>query len=431
MVYVLNKNGQPLMPTNRHGKVRRLLKINKAKVIKRCPFTIQLLYNTTNCIQNITLGVDAGSKHIGLSATTKDKVLFEADVELRNDITKLLEARRKFRHSRRNRKTRYRKRRFNNRVSSKHKGWLAPSIEHKIQTHFAMVEKVHKMLPITKIVVETASFDMQLLKAQLEGEPIPKGMDYQKGELTGWNIREYIFHRDNYTCQWCNGKSKDSILVTHHHAYWKGDHTNKPSRLITLCNTCNDSKYHKKEANRLWGWEPKITNSYKHAAFMNVMRWVFYNRLKEIYANVSMTYGYITKNTRIKNNLPKTHYLDARCISGNPKAKSSGEYFYYKKVRCHNRQLYKANTLKGGIRKRNQAEYTVKGFRLFDRVEYQNHEYFIFGRRASGFFDIRNLNGQKVNKGSVSFKKLKLKETNKTYLIERCTVDTRDDLALL
>ena len=431
MVYVLNKNGQPLMPTNRHGKVRRLLKINKAKVIKRCPFTIQLLYNTTNCIQNITLGVDAGSKHIGLSATTKDKVLFEADVELRNDITKLLEARRKFRHSRRNRKTRYRKRRFNNRVSSKHKGWLAPSIEHKIQTHFAMVEKVHKMLPITKIVAETASFDMQLLKAQLEGEPIPKGMDYQKGELTGWNIREYIFHRDNYTCQWCKGKSKDLILVTHHHAYWKGDHTKKPSSLITLCNTCNDSKYHKKEANRLWGWEPKITNSYKHAAFMNVMRWVFYNRLKEIYANVSMTYGYITKNTRIKNNLPKTHYLDARCISGNPKAKSSGEYFYYKKVRCHNRQLYKANTLKGGIRKRNQAEYTVKGFRLFDRVEYQNHEYFIFGRRASGFFDIRNLNGQKVNKGSVSFKKLKLKETNKTYLIERCTVDTRDDLAPL
>ena len=431
MVYVLNKNGQPLMPTNRHGKVRRLLKINKAKVIKRCPFTIQLLYNTTNCIQNITLGVDAGSKHIGLSATTKDKVLFEADVELRNDITKLLEARRKFRHSRRNRKTRYRKRRFNNRVSSKHKGWLAPSIEHKIQTHFAMVEKVHKMLPITKIVVETASFDMQLLKAQLEGEPIPKGMDYQKGELTGWNIREYIFHRDNYTCQWCKGKSKDSILVTHHHAYWKGDHTNKPSSLITLCNTRNDSKYHKKEANRLWGWEPKITNSYKHAAFMNVMRWVFYNRLKEIYANVSMTYGYITKNIRIKNNLPKTHYLDARCISGNPKAKSSGEYFYYKKVRCHNRQLYKANTLKGGIRKRNQAEYTVKGFRLFDRVEYQNHEYFIFGRRASGFFDIRNLNVQKVNKGSVSFKKLKLKETNKTYLIERCTVDTRDDLAPL
>lgn len=324
MVYVLNKEGQPLMPTNRHGIVRRLLKTKKAKVIKRCPFTIQLLYNTANHTQDITLGIDAGSKHIGLSATTKNKVLFEADVELRNDISKLLEARYTFRHSRRNRKTRYRKKRFDNRVSSKHKGWLAPSIEHKIQSHFAMVEKVHRILPVTKIVVETASFDTQLLKAQLEGNPIPQGTDYQNGELAGWNIREYIFHRDNYTCQWCKGKSKDPVLVTHHHAYWKGDHTNKSSSLITLCNTCNDSKYHKKEANRLWGWEPKITNSYKHAAFMGVMRWTFYNRLKEIYPNVSMTYGYITKNTRIENNLPKTHYVDARCISGHPEAKSSG-----------------------------------------------------------------------------------------------------------
>ena len=251
MVYVLNKDGQPLMPTNRHGKVRRLLKTKKAKVIKRCPFTIQLLYDTANHTQDITLGVDAGSKHIGLSATTKNKVLFEADVELRNDISKLLEARYTFRRSRRNRKTRYRKKRFDNRVSSKHKGWLAPSIEHKIQSHFAMVEKVHRILPVTKIVVETASFDTQLLKAQLEGKPIPEGTDYQNSELAGWNIREYIFHRDNYTCQWCRGKSKDPVLVTHHHAYWKGDHTNKPSSLITLCNTCNDSKYHKKEANKL------------------------------------------------------------------------------------------------------------------------------------------------------------------------------------
>jgi len=431
MVYVLNKDGQPLMPTNRHGKVRRLLKTKKAKVIKRCPFTIQLLYDTTNHTQDITLGVDAGSKHIGLSATTKNKVLFEADVELRNDISKLLEARYTFRRSRRNRKTRYRKKRFDNRVSSKHKGWLAPSIEHKIQSHFAMVEKLHRILPVTKIVVETASFDTQLLKAQLEGKPIPEGTDYQNGELAGWNIREYIFHRDNYTCQWCKGKSKDPVLVTHHHAYWKGDHTNKPSSLITLCNTCNDSKYHKKEANRLWGWEPKITNSYKHAVFMGVMRWTFYNRLKEIYPNVSMTYGYITKNTRIENNLPKAHYVDARCISGHPEAKSNGEYFYYKKVRCHNRQLHKANTLKGGIRKRNQAEYTVKGFRLFDRVEYKNNEYFVFGRRASGFFDIRTLDGQKVNKGSISFKKLKLKETSKTYLIERRMADTGVSLAPL
>lgn len=136
MVYILNQNGQPLMPTNRYGRVRHLLKEGKAKVINRCPFTIQLLYRSTNYTQDITLGVDAGSKHIGLSATTKDKEVYASDIELRNDIVKLISTRRQNRRSRRNRKTRYRKPRFNNRISAKKRGWLAPSIEHKINTHF-------------------------------------------------------------------------------------------------------------------------------------------------------------------------------------------------------------------------------------------------------------------------------------------------------
>lgn len=132
-----------------------------------------------------------------------------------------------------------------------------------------------------------------------------------------------------------------------------------------------------------------------------------------------MTFGYITKNTRVRNNLPKEHYVDARCISGNPKAEPLDYYYYQKKVRCHNRQTHKANILKGGIKKRNQAEYMIKGYRLFDKVKYNDKEYFIFGRRASGFFDIRDLQGNKVNKGSISYKKLKLLETRKYYLTER------------
>ena len=136
MVYDKRQNGQPLMPTENHAKVRKLLKDKKAKVIKRCPFTIQLLYNSTNYTQPITLGVDAGSKHIGLSATTKQKVLFESDVELRNDIVKLIATRRQNRRTRRSHKTRYRKARFNNRVSSKKKGWLAPSIKQKNRNPF-------------------------------------------------------------------------------------------------------------------------------------------------------------------------------------------------------------------------------------------------------------------------------------------------------
>ena len=129
MVYVLSKNGQPLMPTKNHAKVRVLLKTGRAKVVNRCPFTIQLLYESTVYTQNISLGVDAGSKHIGLSATDETRVYFEAEALPRTDIVELLSTRREQRISRRNRKTRYRQPRFDNRVRSKNKGWLAPSVQ--------------------------------------------------------------------------------------------------------------------------------------------------------------------------------------------------------------------------------------------------------------------------------------------------------------
>lgn len=183
MVYVLNIDGQLLMPTERHGKVRRLLKSEKAKVVKRCPFTIQLLYETTNFKQPVTLGVDAGSRHIGLSATTEQKVLYEADIELRNDIVDLISTRREARRARRNRKTRYRKIRFDNRA--KPKGWLAPSVNQKIETHLTVIRKLHEILTISKIIVETASFDIQKIK-----NPNISGEDYQQGDQLGfWNVR--------------------------------------------------------------------------------------------------------------------------------------------------------------------------------------------------------------------------------------------------
>ena len=163
-VYVLNQNGQPLMPTSRCGKVKRLLKSNKAKVVKRCPFTIQLLYKTTDFTQDITLGIDPGSKTIGLSTTTPNKVLYESEVILRNDIVKLISERRELRRSRRNRKTRYRPPRFSNRRKSKRKGWLPSSILHKINTHLEVIKKIHKILPISKIIIELANFDIQKIK---------------------------------------------------------------------------------------------------------------------------------------------------------------------------------------------------------------------------------------------------------------------------
>lgn len=409
LVCVVSNNGRPLMPTNRYGKIRRLLKNGQAKVLKRCPFTVQLLYETKNVTQPISLGVDAGSKHIGLSATTKDKVLFESVVEVRNDIVNLLSTRRELRSSRRNRKTRYRKSRFSNRVSSKKEGWLPPSIKQKIQTHLTVVDKVCTILPITNITVEVASFDIQKIK-----NPDIQGEEYQHGEQLGfWNIREYVLFRDNHECQHCHGKSKNNVLNVHHIESRKIG-GNSPSNLITICETCHH-KYHNSEIKL----NIKRGKSFRDATFMGIMRWAFYDVLKEKYQNVALTYGYITKHKRIEHGLPKDHYVDARCISGNPQATPLGYVYYQKKVRCHNRQIHKNTILKGGIRKNNQAPFIVKGFRLFDKILFENKEYFIFGRRTSGFFDIRNLSGDKVNNGSISFKKLKLVENKKYYLVER------------
>ena len=410
MVYVLNQDGEPIMPTENHAKVRVLLKQGKAKVVRRTPFTIQLLYSSTNYTQDITLGVDAGSKHIGLSATTENKELYASDVKLRNDIVDLLSTRRQNRRTRRNRKTRYREPRFLNRVSSKKQGWVAPSIKQKIQTHLTVIDKVYQILPITKLVVETASFDIQKIK-----NPTIGGAEYQQGEQLGfWNVREYVMSRDGHTCQCCNGKSKDKILNVHH---IESRHIggNAPNNLITLCETCHTG-YHKGTVKL-----PKSIHrgmKFRDASFMGIMRWYLYNELKAKYPNVNNTYGYITKNTRIENNLPKDHYVDARCISGNTLVKPLGIVYYQRKVRCHNRQIHKNTILKGGYRKRNQAEYTVKGFRLFDKVLYKGQECFIFGRRTTGRMDIRLLDGTHIN-SSVGYKNLKLIEPRSNYLIER------------
>ena len=121
---------------------------------------------------------------------------------------------------------------------------------------------------------------------------------------------------------------------------------------------------------------------------------------------------------RIQNSLPKGHCIDARCISGHPAAQSPGIICYQKKIRFHNRQIHKQKILKGGARKLNQAPYMVKGFRLFDKVCCRGTECFVFGRRSSGYFDIRKLDGTKVHAG-ISCKKLRLLETCKHYLTER------------
>ena len=391
------------------AKARLLLKEKKAVVVRRTPFTIQLTIATGETKQPVRLGVDAGYKHIGLSASTRKAELYASEVELRQDITDLLSSRRALRRARRNRKTRYRAPRFDNRVCSKHKGWLAPSVKNRINAHLSRIEAVLRLLPITKITVETASFDMQLLK-----NPDISGKEYQEGEQLGfWNVREYVLFRDGHVCQHCHGRSKDPVLNVHHLESRRtgGD---SPDNLLTLCETCHKA-LHRGEITL----KTKRGQSFRAQAFMGMMRREVLNRLKASHPELEVhnTFGYRTKHVRIANDIDKSHCADAFCIAGNLGAERLGNFFFQKQTRRNNRQIHKLSILKHGLRKRNQVPFEVKGFRLFDKVACKGEEGFIFGRRSSGYFDVRKLVGTHISAG-ISYKKLRLLEKRQTYLTE-------------
>ncbi len=405
-VYVLNCHGQSLMPC-RPRKARLLLKEGKAKVVKMVPFTIQLLYGSSGYKQEVSLGVDAGTHHIGVSATAEQKVLFEAEVLPRTDIQELKASRLQYRRARRSRKTRYRKARFLNR--KRPEGWLAPSVEHKVAAHIKTIKLLHKILPISRTTLEVAQFDLQKIK-----NPEIEGVEYQQGlQLGFWNVREYVLFRDNHTCQWCKGKSKDPILNVHHIESRKtgGD---SPDNLITLCETCHDLIHRTHQEHKI----ERKSGSLRDATQMGIIRWSIYEQAKTLFPHVFLTYGYMTKHVRTTHELEKSHRVDARCISGHPLALSDGAGYLMKMVRRNNRQLHKATIRKGGKRQRNTAPKYVHGFRLFDCVRYHDQVCFVFGRRGSGYFDLRTLDGTKIS-ASASYKKLTLIQKASACLVER------------
>ena len=405
-VYVLNSHGEPLMPCQPR-KARMLLKERKAKVVKMVPFTIKLLYGSSGYKQEVSLGIDAGTHHMGVSATTEQHVIFEAEVIPRTDIQELLATRRQFRRGRRSRKMRYRKARFQNR--KKPQGWLAPSVKHQVEAHLKVIRLLHTILPIKKTIIEGAQFDIQKLQhPEIEGE------GYQQGPQLGfWNTREYVLFRDGHSCQWCKGKSKDNILNVHHIESRKtgGD---RPDNLITLCKTCHAQIHRTHQEHKI----AKKRNGFRDATQMGMIRWKVYEQVKAQFSNVHLTYGYMTKHTRIEHGLDKSHMIDARCISGHPLAESEGTWHLIKFVRRNNRQLQKATIRKGGKRQRNTAPKYVHGFRLFDCVAFQGKVCFVFGRRSSGYFDLRCLDGTRVH-ASASYKQLKSIQKASTFLVER------------
>ena len=405
------------MPTKRLGHVRGLLKTNRAVIVSYRPFTIQLKYGTPKYVQEVSLGVDTGSKHVGLSVTTPRRVLFEAQLELRDDVSRKLRERKTLRKNRRAKHTRYRKQRSLNRISSKPSGWIAPSVRHKVAAHCYWINHLCHIMPICRIIIEVGNFDIQALMARDMNKDIPHGSDYAHGDQYGFNnVRAYVLHRDNYICAVCRGSRKEHKLHVHHirSRQVAGD---SPHNLITLCAKCHEL-YHKGLISLPSNVHSGI--SYKDAAMVSIMKPYILSETRKLCGDAiscKATYGYITSAIRMQHGLPKAHHVDARCISGNPNAVPDDNIVYLiHKIRVNNRQLHMATYNKFGVRRKAQAPKEVFGYRLMDLVRYANRCCVITGRRSNGAFALSELSGQKL-KQSVSYKKLTLVHHTQSYLI--------------
>ena len=414
-VFVKNMRGEPLMPCSKR-KARLLLKEGKAKIIDYKPFTIQLLSPTGESTQDVHVGVDTGAKHIGIAITSDDKVLAKGEIELRDDIHKNVNARALYRRSRRNRKTRYRKSRFLNRKRSQ--GWLPPTVQSKLDATFRWIDKFCELVPNPILHIEVGKFD---IKKMLD-ETIYDDNDC----LKYYNLRYFIFARDEYTCQVC--KKKNKILRIHHILYKSHGGTDRASNLITVCNDCHTSENHKK-GGILHNWmiKQKKVKQYKEATFMNIVK----KRIQERYFDSIITYGYETSPYRKSLSLEKTHYNDAIAISKIKNIKENPcEWFYIKQFRKKKRSLHDAHPIKGRKHKNTNAKRHNKnvpyrfGWYMNDMVLFDGQIGWIYGfsggERGKNCI-VRNMDNEIIHdtskkiSPSINSKKLKLLSHNNNW----------------
>ncbi|MFA7204406.1 MAG: RNA-guided endonuclease IscB [Candidatus Caldatribacteriota bacterium] len=380
-VYVKNLRGEALMPTT-PKKARKLLKENKAKIISYEPFIIQLLYATGETKQPVSIGIDLGTKHIGLAIQSENKVIAKGEIELRDDVKSLIETRKIYRRSRRSRKTRYRKPRFDNR--KRPDNWLPPSIQSRLDNTFMWIDKYMELLPDPTLTIEVGKFDVQkMINPDIES----KG--YQEGNTYGYyDTRYYVFARDSYTCQVC--KKKGKILQTHHIIYKSKGGTDRANNLITVCTDCHNHKNHQEgEIFYKWMADKKKMPSYKETPFMNIIR----KRVFEKYPNANITYGSITTPKRKELGLDKTHYNDALVISGVEEGFIDNVgIFKIKQFRKKKRSLHEATARKGRkesntTQKRNSKNTKYSnGFYLNDKVRIFDEIGFISGFCSGGCY---------------------------------------------
>jgi len=399
LVYVVNKEGKPLMPCS-PTKASKLLKSGKAKIHKYEPFTIQLLFGSSGYKQPITLGVDSGSKNVGIVAVTEEgKVLYTAEVELRRNIKELLDTRRMLRQNRRQRKTRYRKSRFLNR--KREDGWLPPSIRSRIFSHVKLVIDVTKILPIKDIVVEVGLFDVQALM-----NPNIEGKEYQEGLLKGYDsVKEYVKVRDKYVCHYKDLRTDilcSKKLEVDHIIPKSKSGADRPTNLVCSCSEHNRIKGNM-SYKEFTGKSRPIMESFKETAFMNVVKSHLVPLLRKL-KPVTITYGYLTRLVRISFGLEKSHMNDSLAITNIKPKEYIGNSYRIKQVRKKKRSLHqmtpyyskKGNPLSERWKK-NTKEIIVRGKKwcLRDKVKVENRVGFISGF-SSPQLDVSDIKGNIV-----------------------------------
>jgi 5-methylcytosine-specific restriction endonuclease McrA len=314
-VFVVDTNRIPLDPVH-PGRARMLLSQGRAAVLKRYPFTIVLkaVINKPQ-VQPLHIKLDPGSKITGLAIVedTSGEIVFAAEINHRgHKIKATLDDRRSQRRSRRQRKTRYRKPRFNNR--SRKAGWIPPSLASRVANVMTWVQRFYKVCYLMNISMELVKFDVQ----QMENPEIV-GAQYQQGTLAGYEVREYLLQKWNRQCSYCGAKDVP-LQVEHIHPHANGG-TNRVSNLTLACEPCNKAKgtldirvFLAKKPDVLKRILAQAKAPLKDAAAVNTTRWILYDQLKMLNLPIECGSGGLTKFNRTMQGLPKKHWLDAACV---------------------------------------------------------------------------------------------------------------------
>lgn len=388
LAFVLHRFGKPLMPC-RAQKAKKLLQEGKAKVVRKMPFTIKLSYSSSSYKQELTSGMDAGSKTIGSSVINKKgEVVYQAETHLRGEeIKSKMDSRRSYRRGRRGRKTRYRKPRFLNRRGSTKWNRLPPSTKHNIEAHVREKKLIESILPISKWRVELASFDIHAISNPNVSKRA--WWTYQQGEMYRFqNVKQYLLTRDDYRCQLCK-KKKNIELHIHHILFKSNGGTDTINNLITLCKPCHEELHKKKEAQKhslQLKPKPKVT---KHATEANIVG----AQLRKAFGKFEETFGFITKVDRMEQGLEKRHFIDAAMIASQGMAVKLLSKLFTKRV------VSKGDYQKtSGVRSEKKIPTgKLFGLRKFDWIKTPKGMGFVKGKRSSGYFSIGDIYGKSIH----------------------------------